>query len=129
MNYKYVKPLKDDTCIKKFFQNNGVSLTDTFETFFKENNGGRPSLNICLLQNGSEKVVNNFLSFNEEDKENVYKAKRRTEEDNKKLLPFAKDPAGNYFCLLDGAVVFYSHEDGAVFKAAESFESFIGKLQ
>lgn len=64
------------------------------------------------------------MSFDEEDKENVYKAIKRVSEDNDKLVPIAKDPGGNYFCLFDGKVVFWSHEDGETIEAADSFESF-----
>lgn len=64
------------------------------------------------------------MSFNEEDKENVYKAIKRVSEDNDKLVPIAKDPGGNYFCLFYGKVVFWSHEDGETIEAADSFESF-----
>lgn len=64
------------------------------------------------------------MSFNEEDKENVYKAIKRVSEDNDKLVPIAKDPGGNYFCLFDGKVVFWSHEDGEIIEAADSLESF-----
>lgn len=78
--------------------------------------------NECVLKDGSERVVNNFLSFNEEDKENIYKAIKRVSEDNDKLVPIAKDPRENYFCLFDGKVAFWSHEDGEIIDVAETFE-------
>lgn len=129
MEFKYVKPLAKEDSIHAFFKLYGVSMPEKFERFFKDNNGSRPSLNTYVLKNGAEKVLNSFLSFNEGDRENVYKAKRRTMEDDVALIPFANDPAGNYFCLKESAVVFYSHEDGEEIGAADSFEEFLNKLQ
>lgn len=128
MEYKYVKELADAGSIQNFFERNHVELPGEFDAFFKKNNGGRPSSNLCVLKNGEEKVVNNFLSFNENDRENVYKAKRSIEADDRRPIPFAKDPAGNYYCLLEGAVVFYTHEDGEITEIADSFQDFTGQL-
>jgi hypothetical protein len=127
MEIKYVKQLKDENSISVFARNNGIDFSCEFVEFIKHNNGGRPIKNEVELENGSEKVVNNFLSFNEEDKENVYKARCRIEDKN--LIPFANDPAGNYYCLKGDKVVFYSHEDEAVVNVAESFGDFLEKLR
>jgi hypothetical protein len=127
MEIKYVKQLKDENSISIFAKNNGVDFPEEFIEFVKKNNGGRPVKNEVVLTNGSEKVVNSFLSFNDEDKENVYKARRWVS--NKNLIPFANDPAGNYYCLLDGKVVFYFHEDDSVVDVAESFGTFLEKLK
>ena len=124
MECKYVKPLKDKSVIEAFFAEHGVEIPQGFLELFSTINGGRPEQNECVLKDGSERVINNFLSFNEEDKENVYKAIRRVSEDNDKLVPFAKDPGGNYFCLFDGHVVFWFHEDGEIIDVAETFEQF-----
>lgn len=129
MEYKYIKPLKEQEIIRKFFDKNHAVLPEYFEKYFEKYNGSRPSLNLFILENGEEKVLNTFLSFNEEDKENVFKAKRRVTEDNNEIIPFANDPAGNYFCLKKEKVVFYSHESGEIYPAADSFENFINKLQ
>lgn len=128
MECKYVKPLKDKELINGFFKDHDVDVPKGFIDFFVKNNGGRPELNECTLKNGAESIVNNFLSFNEEDKENVYKAIIRVAEDNTKLVPFAKDPGGNYFCLLEGKIVFWSHEDGEIIEITDSFESFCAML-
>lgn len=129
MKVKYIKTLTNENSIEDFAITNGITFSKEFVLFFKTNNGGRPDTNEVSLEKGSEKVVNSFLSFNEEDKENVYKAKKRVEEDDQTLVPFANDPSGNYFCLKNGEVVFYSHEDGETFKVADTFEMFLEKLQ
>ena len=129
MECKYSKPLADSGAMERFFAEHRSIMPGGFADFFSKYNGGRPEQNECVLKDGSERVVNNFLSFNEEDKENVYKAKKRVDEDNAGLVPFAKDPGGNYFCLLDGRVVFWTHEDGEIIEAADSFESFCAMLK
>ena len=129
MDVKYVKPLKDKEAIEALFAEHGAKIPQGFTDFFVKYNGGRPLDNTCVLKDGSERVVNSFLSFNEEDKENVYKAIRRVGGDNQRLIPFAGDPAGNYYCLLDGRVVFWSHEDGEIIEAAESLEAFYHALR
>jgi hypothetical protein len=127
MEIKYVKQLNDENSINTFARDNGIDFSVEFVEFFKKNNGGRPDKNEVELVNGSEKVVNSFLSFNDNDKENVYKARRRIEDKN--LIPFACDPAGNYYCLKGGKVVYYSHEDNDVVDVAKSFAEFLGKIE
>lgn len=129
MECRYVKPMENEEAVELFQRRSGAVLDSAYAVFIKANNGGRPERNIVTLKNGSEKVVNTFLSFNEADKENVYKAKRRTEEDDAKLIPFAADPSGNYFCFKDSAVYFYDHEDGGLQMAADSFTAFLDMLK
>ena len=128
MECKYVKPLTNTALISDFFSGYDVDVPQGFSDFFVANNGGRPESNECSTKDGSERIVNNFLSFNMEDKENVYKAARRVAEDNDKLIPFAKDPGGDYFCLLDNKVVIWSHEDGGTIDIADTFKSFCTML-
>lgn len=125
MEMKFVKPILDGTAMDKFFEEVGIQIPEAFQDFFIENNGGRPINNQCMLLNGNEKILNTFLSFNESDKENVYKARRRVEVDDMKLIPFANDPSGNYFCIKDGRVIFYSHEDSEEMEICDSFDAFI----
>ncbi len=129
MEIKYIKPIQDENVIERFANENGISFTQDFKEFFMVNNGGRPSLNTCLLENGDEKVVNAFLSFNECDKENIYNARRIIAEINEELIPFANDPGGNYYCLLESAVVFFSLEDEEVYAVADSFAMFLKGLK
>ena len=129
MECKYVKKIENEKAIKLFQEQSGVGFDMEYVDFIKVNNGGRPEYNVIQLPDGSEKVVNKFLSFNESDKENIYKAKHRIEEDDEKLIPFASDPAGNYFCFKSSKVYFYGHEDGEEQMIAESFRDFLGMLK
>ena len=129
MKCKYIKELKNIEGVREFFAINGIEIQKNIEKFFIDNNGGRPEKNVVYLENGTEKVVNSFLSFNEEDKDNIYKAKRRVKEDDCLLIPFARDPSGNYFCFKNRQIIFYSHEDGKEYNITKSFEEFINSLQ
>lgn len=129
MECKYIKPIKNQDAIELFQEQLGFKLPHEYISFIKINNGGRPDLNVIVLKSGVEKVVNKFLSFNESDKENIFSAKGRTEEDDKELVPFAVDPAGNYYCFKRDEVFFYNHEDGELQFAADSFSDFIGLLK
>lgn len=129
MKVMYVKPLADKESISMFEKKVGKNFPKDFVHFFEENNGGRPDICNIILNNGTEKVLNNFLSFNESDRDNVYKARKRVEEDGNELIPFASDPAGNYFCLKNSEVVFLDHENGEEIPAASSFAKFLEKLQ
>lgn len=129
MEIKYVKSLEDCNVIEKIASDMGITLPSDFVEFFKVNNGGRPIPNEVTISSGSKKVLNSFLSFNESDKENVIKAKRRVAQDDERLFPFANDPAGNYFCLKGEEVVFYFSEDGEVIGITNTFGDFIKKLK
>lgn len=128
MEFKYFKPIKKENSIVEFFDNAYVIPQDDFISFFKDNNGARPSLNECTLKNGKEKVINSFLSFNEEDKDNVYFAREIVEKVDSRLIPFAKEPSGDYYCLKGKKVVYYCLEDEDVIEVADSFEQFINSL-
>ena len=129
MEIKYVKALVNKDSIRTLFEQINKTMPEGFEDFFKKYNGGRPTQNICFLYNGAEKVVNSFLSFNKDDKENIYKAIKRVSQNNLEIIPFASDPAGNYFCIKSNEIVFYSHEDEEIYKISNSFNEFIDNLK
>lgn len=129
MECKYIKAIVDETCIDRFQKSTGVKFEDSYIDFIMKNNGGRPEKNLILSGDGSEYILNKFLSFNETDKENVYKAKKRVEEDDESLIPFASDPAGDYFCFLSGGICLYNHETGESKEIADSFSDFLDMLK
>lgn len=129
MKCKYIKPIMDETCIVRFQEIIGVKFDESYVDFILKNNGGRPEKNLILLGDGAEYILNKFLSFNETDKENIYKAKKRVEEDDVSLIPFASDPAGDYFCFLSGRIYLYDHETGGAKEIADSFTDFLEMLR
>lgn len=131
MEWKYVKRLEDESLIDQFAKMVCCSFSPEFLKCVKEHNGGRPSKRCFDTDRGKGRVLKSFLSFNRQDKENVWDMLEWEKEDlGENLLPFAIDPAGNLICLkkTDGAVVFLNHETGGTELAAASFAEFLGKL-
>lgn len=129
MEVNYIKSLEDVSFIRAYEKKVGIAFSKEFIEFFEKYNGGRPTPNTITIKNGEEKLINTFLSFNDNDKENVYKAKKRVSEDNSRVIPFAMDPSGDYFCLLGEQVVYFSHEDAEVYEVADSFENFLKSIK
>lgn len=121
----FIKELIDSESISRFEKENNVIFEKEFVEFFLKNNGGRPEGNICQISGLGEKIVNNFLSFNVDDKDNIFKAKKRIEEDVEGAIPFAKDPAGNYYCILDRKIVFAMHDSNEIYPVCDTFSEFL----
>lgn len=128
MEIKYVTQIEDMQSIQRFEESYGIQFPKEFLEFIKVNNGGRPKEKVFSLENGTEYIVNAFLSFNENDFGNIYWPKEQMEEEGVDAVPFASDPFGNYFCFQDGRVVFWFHEDGEFVALCDSFGEFIDRL-
>lgn len=131
MQWKYIKTLQDENLIKEFEEMLSYNLNRGYVDCIKQNNGGRPSNRVFYTEQGTERVVKSFLSFNKEDRETVWKIldwNKDILED--KYIPFAIDNFGNIICFFkqDDSVVFIEHETGIVEKIASDFESFISGL-
>lgn len=125
--WKYVKPLKNANAIDVFEKEHAVSFpADLREILFK-NNGGRPSLKYYDTKTEKDKEFKTLLSFNEEDIETVYKHYPLDTSD-KSLIPFASDPAGNYFVLKDNSIYLWNHESDSTIFLASSFSAFLSML-
>lgn len=125
--WKYVKPLKNANAIDVFEKEHAVSFpADLREILFK-NNGGRPSLKYYDTKTEKDKEFKTLLSFNEEDSETIYKHYPLDSSD-KTLIPFASDPAGNYFVLKDNSIYLWKHESDSTIFLASSFSAFLSML-
>lgn len=125
--WKYVKPLKNANAIEVFEKEHAVSFpADLREILFK-NNGGRPSLKYYDTKTEKDKEFKTLLSFNEEDIETVYKHYPLDTSD-KSMIPFASDPAGNYFVLKDNSIYLWKHESDSTIFLASSFSAFLSML-
>ncbi len=125
--WKYVKPLKNANAIDVFEKEHAVSFpADLREILFK-NNGGRPSLKYYDTKTEKDKEFKTLLSFNEEDIETVYKHYPLDTSD-KSMIPFASDPAGNYFVLKDNSIYLWKHESDSTIFLASSFSVFLSML-
>ena len=131
MNWKYVKKLADEKSIERFEKQYNFKFSSDYIACVKENNGGRPSLSVFDTSKTKERTIKTLLSFNEEDRETLWKAnKDLITIDEKKYIAIAVDNFGNYICF-DGKdkIVFIDHESGDVEKVANSFSGFLDMLK
>lgn len=127
ISWKYVKPLAKEGSIEEYEIRTGVSLPDDIKLIVRQHNGGRPSLKYYDLPTEKDKEFKNLLSFNHADMENVF-AFYPLDSENKKLVPFATDPAGNCFVVKNGAIYLWLHELDRTLFVAESFSAFLEML-
>ena len=127
ITWKYVKPLVDAGSIAEYESLVGTTLPEDLKNTIRTNNGGRPSLKYYDLALEKDKEFKSLLSFNRGDVENVF-AFYPLDSANKKLVPFATDPAGNCFIVKNGAIHLWLHEQDRTMFIAESFSAFLGML-
>lgn len=123
-----VKPLKDPKSIEVIEKKFGCNLSSELKDCILENNGGRPKLDFIKLENGEEYDVKILLSYNEDDIENIYKVSEFFIKNfNGKMIPFASDSAGNYYCECDGKIVLWTQDD-EVLSVCDGFKDFLNSL-
>lgn len=127
ITWKYVKELKNKDSIEAFEKANNIKFPDDMKEILKNNNGGRPSLRYFDLGTEKDKEFKTLLSFNESDIENIYKYVPLDSED-KTIIPFASDPAGNYFVLISGKIGYWNHELDKTIVLSNTFSEFLKLL-
>ncbi len=110
-NWKYVKPLNDESSVKDFLAQNYIKLPDNLISIMERFNGGRPPQKDFFTETGREYVFKSLLSYNENDKETIYMVYPDIFKE-KALYPVGSDAAGNYICfdLREEKFVLYNHE-------------------
>lgn len=110
MNWKYVKTTSLDK-IQAVEKEYGISLPQDLISLLLESNNGRPEKSLFQVI-GIERVFKKLLSYNKEDRENIYPYIEILRNEDSKLFPIASDPSGNFICLYEGNIVFWEHESG-----------------
>ncbi len=127
LNWKYVKELKDSSSIDKFEKKHGFSYPKDLKSVLLSCNGGRPELKYYDTASEKDKEFKTLLSFNESDIETVYKSYPLDSSD-KTLIPFASDPAGNFFVLKNNEIHLWKHEVDKTLFLASTFSDFLEML-
>ena len=73
------------------------------------------------------KEFKTLLSFNRSDVENIYKYFPLDSSD-RTLIPFASDPAGNYFVIKEGKIFLWDHENDKTIFLANTLTEFLKSL-
>jgi hypothetical protein len=123
-----IKPLEQTKAIEKIEQDYRVCLSSKLKDCILTNNGGRPRPNVVKLDNGQEYDVKLLLSYNENDLETIYKVIRFfADKFGGKVVPFATDSGGNYYCEYEGRIVLWIQDD-IIIPICDSFETFLQML-
>lgn len=125
--WKYVKALKDASSIDRFEAEHGFSFPKDLKEILLKYNGGRPPKKYFDTETEKDKEFKTLLSFNDSDIETIYKCYPLDSAD-KTLVPFASDPAGNYFVLKDNSVWLWNHETDKTVFLASTFTEFLQTL-
>lgn len=126
-NWKYVKPLENPLAIEDFEKANGVEFPADAKEIFRECNGGRPPMRFYNTAMENNKEFKTLLSFNKSDIENIYKYFPLDSSD-RTLIPFASDPAGNYFVIKAGKICLWNHETDKTIFLANTLTEFLNSL-
>ena len=131
ITWKYVSPLKDGSEVDVLELKYCYMLPEDLKECIVKNNAGVPSLSTFDLGENKEMVFGGLLSFNEGDVDSIYDYISLFESDDGKglkMFPFALDPAGNFFCIENGKVVFYDHEMDKTTVICNTFTEFLNML-
>lgn len=131
LEWKYVIPLKDEGVLENLEIKMCLPIPSDLMECIKKNNGGVPSFFKFDLSDKKAMVFGGLLSFNEGDDDSFFDfACKFATEDKTRLtmFPFGLDPFGNFYCIKDGKVVFFDHEDNAILPVADSFTKFLEML-
>jgi len=126
-SWKYIKPLKDANAVARFEADHGFEFPADLKEIILSNNGGRPPLRRYDIGDDRGKEFKTLLSFNESDIETIFKCYPLDSAD-RTLIPFASDPAGDYFVVKDGRICLWKHEQDRLIVLADTFSDFLGML-
>ena len=130
--WKYVKKNICSDDIAEFEELAFIEIPDNLRDFILEHNNGRPTKNSFNTKRSNGRVFDKLLSFNKDDKENVfsiYSILSNVLPTN--LVAIAADPFGNFICLDKGndlKVVFWQHETSTSEDTEKVFIAFIESL-
>ncbi len=132
--WKYIEPLQSDDSIYEFEKIINYTFPNEFKKVVRSYNGGIPDKRKIKLSSGHEVVFKRLLSFNKNDRENVFSVFNWVSSHIKKgLVPFGIDPAGNYFCFdynntNKGSIVFWDHEINKHSFVSNTFTQFLDMM-
>ena len=132
-NWKYVKPIKGSTVLNKLEEELGIKFPKSYVDCATLNNGGRPPKNKV----NDNLTMRSLVRIDELAELNVSET-LKTIKDRlpSRIIPFADDSFGNYFCFdfsqaNEPSIVFWDHEektDKALMLVSDSFDNFIARI-
>ena len=127
MEWKYVKPLKDNSVFENIEKIYNVEIPIYLKELITKYNGGRPEKSIFDTQKSKERVLQRLISFNKEDKANIFIYEELLK---KGYIPFAITEFGDLVCInnKNKNVELYLNENETIESICDSIEVFYHKL-
>lgn len=125
--WKYVKPttLEKIECVEKEYN---IKLPADLKNCILKNNNGRPVNASFDTDKSKGRTIKKLLSYNKEDRENIYSFVDVVRKEAADLFPVATDEFGNFICLKNDKLVLWLHETGGEEFIANSMTDFISNL-
>lgn len=127
MEWKYVNNLKNNKSITEIEEKYNIKIPNYLKELIIQYNGGRPSDNTFDTENNKERVFKCLLSYNKDDRENIY-----IYDDLFRInyIPFANTPSGDVICLnvKNQKIELYLHETDKFEFISDNIKRFIEEL-
>lgn len=136
VEWKYVKPNLNHKAIeegiKKIETENDIIYPNDFKNIVKKFNNGYPVQNL-LLVNGEEKVIQKLLSFDPDDRANIFTIFSGDTKNDlpEKTIPFMILGNGDLLCFNfkdNGKVFLYEGETNKITKVCDNFTKLLNSL-
>lgn len=123
MEWKYIKPLKDNSIFENIEKTYNVEIPRYLKEIITKYNGGRPERRLFDTQNSKERVLQGLISYNKEDKANIFIYDELLK---KGYIPFAITEFGDIICVDNNNqnIELYLHETAGFEKISEKIEEF-----
>ncbi len=127
MEWKYVKPLNDNSIIGYIEKTYNVEIPLYLKEIITNYNGGRPEKTVFDTQQSKEKVLQGLISFNIEDKANIFIYEELLK---KGYIPFAITEFGDIICVNveNSNIELYIQEQDKFEYVCKSIDLFFDKL-
>lgn len=133
MQWKFIKTLENKDIIKLYEEKYQITFPKEFISLIERYNGGRPRPNNFNCKSISGCVFKSLLSFNPNDRENIFNTKECLKDElPENLIPFATDPAGNLICFKytsgNTSIVYWMHETEEIHDICETINELLNNL-
>jgi len=130
MEWLYSDKLKDNNLIEKLESELNYNFPVDFKKIVLLNNGACPTPNVFDSKVSRENVFDHLLSFNKEDKANIWKINTRSDYASDKYIIFGICSFGDFLCFdkETNNVIYLDHETMEIEEAATTFTQFINSF-